>query len=77
LDSEGGMSRIRLDIGKLVLRGFAPGDREALAAGLKTELSRLLADPTTRAQWARSQRMLVMKLGRMPFTTGISQRLKP
>ena len=64
------MSRIRLSIDQLVLRGFEPGDRNALVQGLQAELSRVLADPATRAGWARPQRTPVLRLGRMPLETG-------
>lgn len=85
------MSRIRLSIGEVVLRGFEPGDRAALLQGLEDELRRVLADPAGRAAWARSHRTPVVKLPRLPFTPGpsggrrfgvqmgraIGERLKP
>lgn len=64
------MSRITLSIDRLVMRGFEPGDRNALVQGLEAELSRLLADPAARAEWARSHRTAVLRLGRMPFEPG-------
>jgi len=64
------VSRIRLSIDQLVLKGFEPGDRNALVEGLESELSRLLADPATRAEWARSHRTPVLRLGRMPVESG-------
>lgn len=39
------MKRVVLNIERLVLRGFGGDDREAIAEGLRQELSRLLADP--------------------------------
>ena len=85
------MSRIRLSIGEVVLRGFEPADRAALLNGLEDELRRALADPAGRAAWARSHRTPVVKLPRLPFTPGpsggrhfgvqmgraIGERLKP
>jgi hypothetical protein len=65
-----GVSRIRLSIDRLVLRGFEPGDRKALVEGLRSELSRVLADPATRAKWARPHRTPVLRLGRMPLDPG-------
>ena len=65
-----GVSRIRLSIDQLVLRGFEPGDRNALVEGLQSELSRVLGDPATRAEWARSHRTPVLRLGRMPLESG-------
>jgi hypothetical protein len=64
------MSRITLTIDRLVLKGFDAGDRKALAEGLEAELSRVLADPATRAEWARPHRTPVLKLGRMPIEPG-------
>jgi hypothetical protein len=64
------MSRITLNIDRLVLKGFEPGDRNALVQGLQAELSRVLADPVTRAEWARSHRTPVLRLGRMPIEPG-------
>jgi hypothetical protein len=39
---EGG--RVRVRIGELVLEGFAPGDRFAIAEGLRRELARLIRE---------------------------------
>jgi hypothetical protein len=85
------MSRISLVIDRLVLNGFDAGDGRALREGLEAELSRLLADPATRAEWALSHRTPVIQLGRMPLEPGthgarkfggglgqaIGRRLKP
>lgn len=61
------MSRITLTIDRLVLSGFDPAERGALVDGLRTELSRVLGDPATRADWARSHRTPVLRLGPMPL----------
>ena len=66
------MSRINLTIDRVVLRGFEPGDRKTLLEGLQTELSRVLADPATRAALAQPRRMPVMKLGIVPASPGPS-----
>ncbi len=85
------MSRIRVTIDALTLKGFDPADGRALIEGLRSELTRVLADPLTRAEWARSHRTPVLRLGRLPLATGaagsrnfgqgiaraISRRLKP
>jgi hypothetical protein len=64
------MSLIRLTIDNVVLRGVDAGDRQALVAGLKAELYRALADPTTRGQWAHSHRTPVLRLGSVPLESG-------
>ncbi len=64
------MSRIRVTIDKLVLKGMQPVQRTALVEALQAELSRVLADAATRAQWARSHRTPVLKLGRMSLEPG-------
>jgi hypothetical protein len=66
------MSRINLTVDRLVLRGFEPTDRKALVEGLQSELSRVLADPATRAEWARPHRTPVLRLGRMTLESGPS-----
>jgi hypothetical protein len=66
------MSRTRVTIDRLVLRGFDPGDRKALVEGLQSEVSRVLADPATRAEWARPHRTPVLRLGRLPLEFGHS-----
>jgi hypothetical protein len=64
------MSRVRLTIDHLVLKGMEPGDRNALVEGLKGELSQVLSDPAARAEWAHSHRTPVLRLGRMPMEPG-------
>lgn len=65
-----GMSRIRLDIDRLVLKGFQPLEAKALTDALRSQLSLVLSDPRTRHEWARSHRTAVLKLGRMALETG-------
>jgi hypothetical protein len=64
------MSRIRLDIGQLVLNGFQPLEAKALTDALRSQLSRALSDPRTRHEWARSHRTPVLKLGPVPLEAG-------
>lgn len=66
------MSRIRVSIDSIVLKGFDPADRSALVEGLQGELSRVLSDPVARAQWASSHRTPVLRLRPMPLETGPS-----
>jgi hypothetical protein len=64
------MSGIRLNIDRLVLKGFEPHEGKALTEALQLQLSQMLSDPAVRAQWARSHRKPVLKLGRMPLESG-------
>ena len=64
------MSRIRVTIDELVLKGIEAGDRNALVDGLRSELARVLADPAARAEWARTHRTPVLRLGSMPLEPG-------
>jgi hypothetical protein len=66
------MSRIRVTVDELVLKGIAAGDRNALVDGLRNELARVLADPGARAEWARSHRTPVLRLGQLPLESGPS-----
>jgi hypothetical protein len=66
------MSRIRVTIDRLVLKGFEASDRNALVEGLQGGLSQVLSDPAARAEWARSRRTPVLKLGRMQLEPGPS-----
>jgi hypothetical protein len=64
------MSQVRVTIDRLVLKGMEPAERKALVEGLQRELSRVLSDPATRAQWAHSHRTPVLRLGRLPLEPG-------
>ena len=64
------MSRIRVNIDRLVLNGFGQLEGKRLAEALKSQLSDSIADPTSRNDWARSHRTPVLKLGRMPLPAG-------
>ena len=66
-----GMS-VHLTIDQLVLRGFDPGERKALVEALRSELSRVLADPATRAEWARPHRTPMLRPGQMPLEPGLA-----
>jgi hypothetical protein len=64
------MSRIRLTIDALTLKGFDAGDGRAVVEGLRRELVRVLSDPATRAEWARPHRTPVLRLGPLPLESG-------
>jgi hypothetical protein len=65
-----GMSWIRVTIDALTLKGFDAADGRALVEGLRSELTRVLADPLTRAEWARSHRTPMLRLDPLPLATG-------
>jgi hypothetical protein len=65
------MSKIHVTIDRLVLSGLDPAARHAFIAGLKTELTRALTDPAQRADWAKSRRTPVLRLGRVALDPGI------
>jgi hypothetical protein len=64
------MSRIHLTIDKLVLGGLDPAARQVFVTRLKGELAALLADPASRADWARSHRTPVLRLNRLGLEPG-------
>jgi hypothetical protein len=66
------MSRIEIRINRVVLRGFDAAGRTAFVDGLKTELARALENPAHRAEWSRSQRWPVLKLGRVSMERSAS-----
>jgi len=66
------MSRIEVKIDRMVLRGVDPANRHSLVNGLKSELSRLLADPATGIKSARSRRTPVLRVGRLSMDPGLS-----
>jgi hypothetical protein len=64
------MSRIRVNIDRLVLNGFELREGKALANALESQLQHMLANPATRGEWAHPHRTPVLKLGRMPLQPG-------
>jgi hypothetical protein len=66
------MTRIRLNLDRLILRGVEPLEAKALAETLQSQLLELLAERERRKQWARSHRTPLLKLGRIPLQAGIT-----
>lgn len=64
------MSRIRVDIGRLVLNGFDQLEGKALTEALQAHLAQVIANRTARGEWARSHRTQLLKLGSMPIERG-------
>ena len=65
------MSKIHVTIDRLVLSGLDPAARHAFVAGLKTELTRGLADPAQHADLANSRQTPVLRLGRVSLDPGV------
>lgn len=63
------MSRIRITIDRVALQGFEPAERAALVEGLKGELAKMLADPSSR-MGLRSRRTPVLRLAGLERQTG-------
>ncbi len=55
--------RITLTIDRLVLRGFSPRQRDAIAGALQAELQRQLADPAQAEMLTRSRATPALKAG--------------
>src|SRR5262249_21261655 len=72
----GGMSRIRLDIDRLVLRGFDLLEAKALSHALQSQLSQVLAKRGPRGEWARPHGTPILKLGSMPLEKGSAGAVK-
>lgn len=66
------MSRIRVTIDQLVLKGIEAADRKGLVEGLEGELAQVLSDPAARAEWSGSHRTPVLRLGSMALESGLS-----
>jgi hypothetical protein len=65
------MSKIYVTLDRLVLSGLDPAACHAFVTGLKVELTRALADPDQRADWANSSRTPVLRLGRVALDPGV------
>jgi hypothetical protein len=63
------MSRIRVNIDRIVFNGFEPAERKALVEGLRSELVRVLGDRGVRGEWA-PHRTEVLRLRGMSFEPG-------
>jgi hypothetical protein len=66
------MSRIHLNIDRLVLSESDPAARAAFVDSLKSQLTRALAEREGREAWARDLRTPVLRLGPMAQAPGVS-----
>ena len=64
------MSRIRVTIDRLALKGFDPAERTALVEGLRRELERVLIAPGGAAHW-KKRRTPVVRVN-VPAQAGLS-----
>jgi hypothetical protein len=64
------LSRIHVNIERLVIHGLEQGNAKALTEALQANLRQVLLDRAGREKWARPHRTPVLKLGRMPLADG-------
>lgn len=70
------LARVHVSIDRLVLHGFAPHQREALAQGLQTGLARLFADPMLAGSLGESRNLALLDTNRsLPIATAKTPRL--
>jgi ATPase family associated with various cellular activities (AAA) len=67
-----GVSRVRVTIDRLVLKGLDPAQQRALVEGLQGELARVLGEPWARGDWTDPRYMPVLRFGRMQAKPGKS-----
>jgi len=63
------MKRVIVHIDRLLLDGFHASDREGIAAGLRSELGRLLSETSTNRNLASLGNRAVVKAGTIPTTS--------
>jgi len=66
-----GVRRVVMHIDRLVLRGVDARDGRAVAAGLREELSRMLADPGVAREWAAGRELPLMRLPGVRVDDGV------
>ncbi len=64
------MSRIRVNIDRLVVGGLDAEARQAFVTSLKGELERILAEPVLRSSLLSSRRTPAMRLGQTQLEPG-------
>jgi hypothetical protein len=64
------MSRVQVNIERLVLHGFEPAAARTLAQALETQLAEALSHPAARAEWVESRSVSALRLGRIPLEAG-------
>jgi len=62
-------SRVNVTIDRLVLRGFAPEQRDAIAAALTRELSERLGDPANAQQFGPSRSQASLRAAPVRLTS--------
>ena len=66
------MSRIRVNIDRLVLNGLEGRSAKAVSEGLQQHLKQVLSDSITHSAWARFHRTPVLKLDRLMLEPGVA-----
>ena len=62
--------RTSVTVDRIVLRGVDPQHAAALAASLKAELARVLAQPSARGETVHAQQTHALRLGKIPLEPG-------
>jgi hypothetical protein len=61
-------ARVNVTIDRLVLRGFAPGHKNGIAAGLQAELQRQFSDPAVAGGTAASRSIAAVQAAPLTLT---------
>ena len=64
------MTRVVLHIDRLVLNGFAEADRQAIAQGLREQLSEILMQPGVARHWVEGGSRARLKVAGVPLEAG-------
>jgi hypothetical protein len=64
------MSRVRVTIDRVVLKGFEPAQGRAVADALQGELARVIAMQAAEGTAMQAQRTPLLRLGPMPLAEG-------
>jgi len=64
------MSRIQVNIDRLVLRGFDPLEGKALAQAMETQFGEALGERSKRGNWGQSRSVPALRLGRISLEPG-------
>jgi len=64
------MSRVQVNIDRLVLRGFDAQEAKALVQAMEAQLGNTLKERSKRGEWGQSRSVTVLRLGQMRLEAG-------